>query len=121
VAPGSPRAEPDVPGAGSEPAHLVEILLPVRDEEGQPFEAALHEQVRRELVERFGGLTAWSRAPATGLWKEDTERVARDDIAVYEVLVPRLEPAWWAAYRRTLEERFRQDQVLIRASEVRLL
>jgi hypothetical protein len=29
--------------------------------------------------------------------------------------------AWWAAYRRELEVRFRQDQIVIRAIQVDLL
>jgi hypothetical protein len=34
----------------------------------------------RELTERFGGLTVHTRAPAEGLWKDESERTARDDV-----------------------------------------
>jgi hypothetical protein len=40
---------------------------------------------------------------------------------LFEVMTERLDEAWWGAYRRDLERRFRQDTVLIRATEVRLL
>ena len=37
--------------------HLVEILLPVGDNEGQPFDARKYAVVREELSRRFGGIT----------------------------------------------------------------
>ena len=46
--------------------HLVEILLPVADNEGQPFDAHKYAVVREELSRRFGGITAFTRAPAEG-------------------------------------------------------
>jgi hypothetical protein len=41
--------------------HLVEILLPLNDNSGQPFGAGKYAAVREHLAERFGGLTAFSR------------------------------------------------------------
>jgi hypothetical protein len=38
--------------------YLVQILLPVYDNDGRPFPASSYADVRRELTERFGGLTA---------------------------------------------------------------
>ncbi len=49
--------------------HLVQILLPLADNRGRPFPAAMLGDVRRELTERFGGLTAFTRAPAEGFWE----------------------------------------------------
>jgi len=46
--------------------HLVEILLPVANNEGQPFDAQKYVVVREELSRRFGGITAFTRAPAEG-------------------------------------------------------
>jgi hypothetical protein len=100
--------------------HLVEVLLPLRDNEGEPFGQALFAEVREELVERFGGLTAFTRSPAEGLWDEGGER-SRDEIVVLEVMAETLDRDWWRTYRETLERRFRQDEVVIRASEVERL
>jgi len=47
--------------------HLVQILLPIDDRAGKALPSALFDEVRRELVDRFGGLTAYTRAPAKGL------------------------------------------------------
>jgi hypothetical protein len=47
--------------------------------------------------------------------------VARDDVVILEVMAEALDRAWWDAYRRTLEARFRQEQILVRATRVELL
>ncbi|NUZ06616.1 hypothetical protein [Piscinibacter koreensis] len=94
--------------------HLVQLLLPVYDNAGAAFPKALYEDVRRELVDRFGGITTYSRAPAKGLWR-DGGGVDRDDIVVYEVMADALDRAWWAGYRASLEQRFAQDEVVVRA------
>ncbi|HEU4882617.1 MAG TPA: hypothetical protein VFT45_10240 [Longimicrobium sp.] len=96
--------------------HVIEILLPLRDNEGKPFPRASLDRVRHELTERFGGVTAHLRAPAAGAWKDDEGDVERDDVVIVEVMADQLDRAWWAGYRRELESRFRQDEILIRAT-----
>ncbi|HEX8669936.1 MAG TPA: hypothetical protein VF727_16335 [Allosphingosinicella sp.] len=97
--------------------HVVEIFLPLYDNDGRRFGRELYARVREELVERFGGLTAFSRTPAEGLWEEEGER-SRDDIVIFEVMADTLERGWWAAYRAALERRFRQEEIVVRASAV---
>lgn len=41
-----------------------------------------------------------------------------DDVVLFEVMVDPLDRAWWADYRRKLEERFQQDKLLILALTV---
>lgn len=101
--------------------HLVQILLPLYDKGGVRFAQPLYDAVAHELTERFGGLTAYVRAPAAGLWQEGDGRTQRDDIVVYEVMADSLEPEWWAAYRAALEKRFDQDELVVRALETRRL
>ncbi|HEX2541343.1 MAG TPA: hypothetical protein VHM00_09710 [Caldimonas sp.] len=96
--------------------HLVQIFLPVYDNAGVALPRELYDEVRRELVDRFRGLTAYSRAPAKGLWA-DGAQVEKDDIVVYEVMVEPLDPGWWSRYRKTLEQRFAQDELMVRALE----
>jgi hypothetical protein len=100
---------------------LIQILLPLYDNEGTRFGAEPFTQTRHELLEKFGGLTAHQRAPATGLWKTDDGEVAHDDVAVFEVMAGELDRSWWGTYRRALERRFRQDEIVIRAVEHELL
>jgi hypothetical protein len=101
--------------------HLVQVLLPMYDNHGAQLPADLHHAVRDELTERFGGLTAYTRAPAEGSWKENGSQTSRDDIVVYEVMTGHLDANWWAHYRRDLEQRFRQQQVIVRAQSIQLL
>ena len=96
--------------------HVIEILLPLCDNDGKPFPHAALDRVRHELTERFGGVTAHLRAPAAGAWKDDDGDVASDDVVIVEVMADELDRGWWADYRRELETRFRQDEILIRAT-----
>ena len=87
--------------------HLVQLLLPRADAE-----------VAKELTERFGGLTAYSRAPARGVWKPARGETVRDDIVVYEVMVERLDAPWWAQFRERLEARLGEQELVVRAHEI---
>jgi hypothetical protein len=100
--------------------YLIQILLPLSDNEGRAFPSADYAGVRSDLIKQFGGLTAFTRGPAEGLWAEK-DGTAHDDIVVFEVMTAELDQAWWASYRRVLEVRFRQDCIIIRAQETRLL
>ena len=101
--------------------HLVQLLLPLYDNAGRAFPAVHYAAVRDELTARFGGLTAYSRAPAQGLWQESQGPPKRDDIIVYEVMTDALDRAWWSEYRRALERRFSQHELIIRSQEVERL
>jgi hypothetical protein len=95
--------------------YLVQILLPLYDNDGRAFEPADYVQLRSDLAERFGGITAYTRAPARGVWKGDTGATTRDDIVILEVMTDDLDRAWWNSFRKDLERRFRQESVIVRA------
>ncbi len=95
--------------------YLVQLLLPLNDNDGQRLPGALFQEVRQVLVERFGGLTAFSRAPVEGLCQDEADQVEDDELLVYEVMTETLDRAWWDGYRRHLEAAFRQREILIRA------
>ncbi len=100
---------------------LVQLLLPLFDNDGNRLPESTFLQVRAELTERFGGLTAYTRAPASGLWQdEDTGETSLDDIVVYEVMVDSLDRDWWRAYRLELEQTFRQKELVVRGQEIEL-
>jgi energy-coupling factor transporter ATP-binding protein EcfA2 len=42
--------------------------------------------------------------------------VSRDEVVIFEVMTGALDRPWWAAYRRGLERRFRQEKVVARAT-----
>ena len=101
--------------------YLVQILLPLYDNVGQPFPQKEYLRVREELTERFGGLTTYLRSPAEGLWKETRTSTVYDDIVIYEVMTEPLDREWWRAYRQELAARYRQELLIIRVSEIELL
>ena len=94
--------------------HLVQLFLPLRDNAGAPFPPWLFGAVRGELTEAFGGVTAYQRAPVTGLW-EDDDTVQRDELVLFETMVETLNRGWWRRYADELAGRFRQDEILVRA------
>ena len=98
--------------------HLIQLLLPLYDNAGRTLPKKNFMQVRAELIERFGGLTAHTRAPLQGLWQESEDRVVGDDLVIYEVITKDLDAAWWRQYRADLERRFEQKSLVVRSHEI---
>jgi hypothetical protein len=101
--------------------HLVQLLLPLYDNAGQRFDETPFAAVRHELTHRFGGVTAYMRSPATGLWKKDTGAVDRDEVVTVEVMVEQLDRDWWRGYCRQLAGSFRQESLVARAIPIETL
>ena len=97
--------------------HLIQLLLPLHDNNKQEFPVAYFLKVREELTDRFGGVTAFVRSLAVGLWK-DANKVSRDDKLMFEVMSNQLDKEWWSNYRTQLQKEFRQEELLIWASDV---
>jgi len=57
---------------------LVQIFLPLEADTGGAFC-----NVKEELTKRFGGLTAYNRAPAEGLWRNGNKK-EKDEIVIVE-------------------------------------
>jgi len=93
--------------------YLVQLLLPLYDNANQAIAQARFQSVRRELTERFGGATAYTRAPAEGTWRGDDGRIRHDAMVVVEVMTDSLERDWWANYRVGQCERFRQKAIVV--------
>lgn len=101
--------------------HLVQLLLPLKDNNGQAFPANYFQELRTQLTARFGGATAFVRSPAVGLWQDNNAEINRDDVVMFEVMTDELDTKFWNKFRRDLENKFRQDEILIRAIEVKKL
>ena len=95
--------------------HLVQVLLPLRMRDGTEVPAEMFSDVRAELTQRFGGVTAYSRSPATGLWKRTEAEVERDQVIMVEVVVEAFDREWWTQYRDRLAQRFDQEEIHARA------
>jgi hypothetical protein len=96
-------------------------LLPLFDNEHMPLPQEVYRRVRLELTEQFGGLTAYTRAPAEGRWKDETQKTSSDEIVIFEVMIEVLDRTWWSQYRQKLETWFRQQLIVIRSETIELL
>ena len=107
--------------AADDQRYCVEILLPLADEAGGRRPRGAFDALKARLVETFGGLTAFTRAPAEGLWDGPGEGVDQDQIVIFEIMAGELDAPWWAGLRAELERDFGQEEVVIRAHEIRRL
>jgi hypothetical protein len=98
--------------------HLIQLLIPLHDNHRHPFPPSYFDEVRKKLANRFGGVTAFVRSPALGLWKESAENINRDDVVMFEVVTEHLDVDWWTEYRHELEKKFQQEELLIWASTI---
>lgn len=94
--------------------NLIQILLPLYGADGMLLPVNLFADVKAELIDKFGGLTAYTRSPAEGRWM-DSERDVRDEIVIYEIMVPEVDTEWWRHYRLQLETLFGQKELIVRA------
>ena len=101
--------------------HLIQILLPLYDNEQNLFPSTYFTSTRQELTDKFGGITTYSRAPATGLWKENEAKTVKDDITIYEVEAEAVDGVWWQQYKEKLKQKFQQDEIMIRAWKTEML
>lgn len=87
---------------------LVQILVPQVNGHGDRVPLATLQALGRELTDRFGGVTCYSRAPAEGLWQQDEDAPPKkDDIIIYEVMAQRFDAHTGARCRRGLRSTLR--------------
>ena len=98
--------------------HLIQILLPLYKMNGEEISKKHFIELKNELTEQFGGITAHTRSPAKGFWKDTEDKTVRDEIIIYEVMADELDKAWWKSCRERLEHLFLQDEIFIRSWEI---
>jgi hypothetical protein len=94
--------------------YLIQMLLPTQ---GRESDVA---RTREELVDAFGGVTAYTRSPAQGVWLAPDGDRERDSVVMVEVLTRQFDREWWRAYGLTLAARFGQEEIHIRALAVEI-
>ncbi len=100
---------------------LIQLLLPRFDNDGKAFPNEHFRQVRQQLLDRFSGLTCYSRTPAEGYWENDSSGTDRDEIIIFEVMSQQLDRQWWQNYRQECERLFRQEEIVIRSQTIEQL
>jgi hypothetical protein len=95
---------------------LIQLLLPTKSE---PVDGITPlGQTRRELLERFSGVTAYLRSPAKGLWTSSEGQIEADDVVMVEVVTSTFDRRWWREYAATLATRFGQEAIHVRSLTV---
>lgn len=98
---------------------LIQLLLPTTGATGDRAMTAVAD-TRRELADRFNGVTAYVRSPAKGLWTAPDGHTEADDVVMVEVVADLFDRGWWRTYSATLAERFAQDTIHVRALPVEI-
>lgn len=101
--------------------HLIQLFLPLTDNEGKAFRKELFHAVEEELTHQFGGVRSYVRAPAKGLWKETEDNTIRDEIILIEVMSDAIDTSYWNAYKLKLKDLFQQIEIIIRTCPIQLL
>jgi len=97
--------------------HLTQLLLPLQDNAGRAYEDNLFKSINKILIERFGGVTAFSRVPAKGIWLH-ADRKKQDDVIVVEVMSENLDRDWWRSFRERLEAEMDQTEIVVRTHPI---
>jgi hypothetical protein len=96
---------------------LIQLLLPALGAAGTDAMTPLAD-TRRELADRFKGVTAYVRSPAKGLWTAPDGHTEADDVVMVEVVTDNFDRVWWRHYATALARRFGQDRIHVRALPV---
>ena len=99
---------------------LVELFLPIDRGDGSEVTVDDLGRILVELTNRFGGATAFTRAPAAGLWQQGPS-IEHDRVIIVEVMVESVDREWWGEYRQSLEREFGQERILVRATSCLVL
>ena len=97
--------------------HLIQVLLPLYDNNKQPFAKALYDDIRDQLKDSFGEVTFYRHTPAEGLWNDETGKTNFDELITAEVMTDTLNKEWWQQFKHQLEQIFKQDEIVIRSTE----
>ena len=98
--------------------YLVEVFVPRYYRNGNRVEAERLKDLQQKLAQKFGGVTAFLRSSARGLWMNEQGMAERDEIAIFEVMTPGLDRQWWKLFRAKLEAELDQDEILIRVTDI---
>ena len=67
--------------------HVVQVLLPIFDNDGRAFEQTLYLNVKTVFTEKFGGVTAYVGSPADEAWQGPSGTKRHDQIVIFEVMM----------------------------------
>lgn len=100
---------------------LFEIFLPLKNGMGNAFPHHYFDDLRVQLIKKFGGVTVYQRAPVIGIWDNPETGHEEDELVVYEVMTTNGEKNFWIKLKSDLANQFNQDELLIRSSRINVV
>jgi len=89
---------------------LVQVFLPFSSTTRQKKKISSLEKI---LIDQFGGVSVYAQSPVSGKWQDDNH-TEKDQMIVFEIMVPFLEVDFWTSLKLKLQKDFRQKEILIR-------
>jgi len=68
----------------------------------------------------FKGLTAYVQSPTEGYWKTGLQ-VIKNQLMVYEVMATTIDVAYWQQYKKELQNKFKQQEIVVRSLAISLI
>jgi hypothetical protein len=99
---------------------LVQLLLPITDNSGKKFQKEIFADIKAELTDKFQGVTAFSQAPAEGIWKDEYS-IMKEQIILYEIMVANVDKKWWTLFTKRLEVTLKQQKIVLRWFDISTL
>ena len=93
---------------------LVQIFLPLYNNDKQEFDTSLYDDLRTLLKDQFGGATFYRNAPVEGLWRDENGTTNYDELIIVEVMLADVNKEWWQQFKQLLEQIFNQEEILMR-------
>lgn len=100
---------------------LFEIFLPLKNDMGEAFPQHYFDNLRVQLIKKFGGVTVYQRLPVTGIWDNPEAGHEKDELVVYEVMATNGERDFWIKLKTDLATQFNQDELFIRSSRINIV
>lgn len=90
---------------------ITQVLLPKRDNLGQPFDRERYRAFHSRMISRFNG---WTRkGDADGAWLALSGDLFTDEHWVYEIEHSRRHLRFWQEEKERLKEEFDQEEIWI--------
>ncbi len=97
-----------------------EIILPIRYNDGTPVEQAKYLATAEDIVAQFGAVTLQPEI-SRGIWLYQGIRYEEENVRFYVDVEDTSENAtFFARFKQTLKERFRQVDIWIVSYEIRI-
>jgi hypothetical protein len=100
--------------------YLIQVLLPLYDNNKQVFQKRVFDNIRDNLKDVFGGVTIYRNSPAEGVWSNETG-TDYDELITAEIITNNLDKALWQQFKHELEHIFKQKEIMMRCIEFQKL